>query len=194
MKQLSLSNNRSKFKTSGKLPGVLEESRGCTSIQMKQLSLRNNYFEFVLVQCFHLPTEGWILSTLEQTTLSLSLSTRWSLPGPDIVMLFTDWELFQDSMGGGAWPLLVGGVICLVNSINERDLNLLTSWRLKAIPTWKKIANTKKIAHRRIFEEESRSSFKVVETGSVETLRWVDELGWTLWWWCSSSEREDFWA
>ena len=28
-------------------------------------------------------------------------------------------------MGGGAWPFLVGGVICLVNSVNERDLCLL---------------------------------------------------------------------
>ena len=26
-------------------------------------------------------------------------------------------------MGGGAWPFLVGGVICLVNSDNERDLD-----------------------------------------------------------------------
>ncbi len=32
-------------------------------------------------------------------------------------------------MGGGAWPFLVGGVICLVNSVNERDLNLLNSTR-----------------------------------------------------------------
>ena len=32
-------------------------------------------------------------------------------------------------MGGGAWPFLVGGVICLVNSDNERDLELLTSGR-----------------------------------------------------------------
>ena len=32
-------------------------------------------------------------------------------------------------MGGGAWPFLVGGVICLVNSVNERDLNLLNSSR-----------------------------------------------------------------
>ena len=31
-------------------------------------------------------------------------------------------------MGGGAWPFLVGGVICLVNSVNERDLNLLNSF------------------------------------------------------------------
>ena len=30
-------------------------------------------------------------------------------------------------MGGGAWPFLVGGVICLVNSDNERDLFLLNS-------------------------------------------------------------------
>ena len=28
-------------------------------------------------------------------------------------------------MGGGAWPFLVGGLICLVNSDNERDLRLL---------------------------------------------------------------------
>ena len=32
-------------------------------------------------------------------------------------------------MGGGAWPFLVGGVICLVNSVNERDLNLLNSFQ-----------------------------------------------------------------
>ena len=30
-------------------------------------------------------------------------------------------------MGGGAWPFLVGGVICLVNSDNERDSSLLNS-------------------------------------------------------------------
>ena len=41
-------------------------------------------------------------------------------------MLFRS-ELFLDSMGGGAWPFLVGGVICLVNSVNERDLDLLNS-------------------------------------------------------------------
>ena len=31
-------------------------------------------------------------------------------------------------MGGGAWPFLVGGVICLVNSDNERDPRLLNSY------------------------------------------------------------------
>ncbi len=36
-------------------------------------------------------------------------------------------NIFLDSMGGGAWPFLVGGVICLVNSVNERDLDLLNS-------------------------------------------------------------------
>ena len=30
-------------------------------------------------------------------------------------------------MSGGAWPFLVGGLICLVNSDNERDLILLIS-------------------------------------------------------------------
>ncbi len=30
-------------------------------------------------------------------------------------------------MGGGAWPFLVGGAICLVNSDNERDSILLNS-------------------------------------------------------------------
>jgi hypothetical protein len=29
---------------------------------------------------------------------------------------------------GGAWPFLVGGVICLVNSDNERDSGLLNRW------------------------------------------------------------------
>ena len=37
-------------------------------------------------------------------------------------------QLVLDSMGGGAWPFLVGGVICLVNSVNERDLSLLNSY------------------------------------------------------------------
>ncbi|KAL0231895.1 hypothetical protein PCE1_002892 [Barthelona sp. PCE] len=37
-------------------------------------------------------------------------------------------EQFLDSMSGSAWPFLVGGVICLVNSVNERDPILLNSW------------------------------------------------------------------
>ncbi len=41
-------------------------------------------------------------------------------------------------MGGGAWPFLVGGVICLVNSVNERDLNLLNSHADPAIQRGKR--------------------------------------------------------
>lgn len=34
-------------------------------------------------------------------------------------------KTFLDFVTGGAWPFLVRGVICLVNSDNERDLHLL---------------------------------------------------------------------
>ena len=34
-------------------------------------------------------------------------------------------------MVGGAWPFLVGGAICLVNSDNERDSGLLNSPRIR---------------------------------------------------------------
>ncbi len=40
-------------------------------------------------------------------------------------------------MGGGAWPFLVRGLICLVYSDNERDLDQLNSYaisELAAIP------------------------------------------------------------
>jgi hypothetical protein len=37
-------------------------------------------------------------------------------------------------VGGGAWPFLVGGVICLVNSDNERDSVLLNSPRVPLLP------------------------------------------------------------
>ena len=45
-------------------------------------------------------------------------------------------KIFLDSMGGGAWPFLVGGVICLVNSVNERDLDLLNSSAYLRIRTY----------------------------------------------------------
>ena len=41
-----------------------------------------------------------------------------------------DWQtdiFFLDSTCGGAWPFSVGGVMCLVNSVNERDLGLFDS-------------------------------------------------------------------
>ena len=36
-------------------------------------------------------------------------------------------------MGGGAWPFLVGGVICLVISVNERDPSLLIIARVSFV-------------------------------------------------------------
>ena len=36
-------------------------------------------------------------------------------------------KIFLDFEGGGAWPFLVGGAICLVYSVNERDYDLLNS-------------------------------------------------------------------
>ncbi len=50
-----------------------------------------------------------------------------NLPGPDIVRI-DRLKIFLDSMVGGAWPFLVGGVNCSVNSDIERDLSLLNSW------------------------------------------------------------------
>ena len=34
---------------------------------------------------------------------------------------------FLDCLYGGAWPFLVRGVVCLVDSVNERDLSILTT-------------------------------------------------------------------
>ena len=36
-------------------------------------------------------------------------------------------------MGVGAWPFLVGGVICLVNSVNEQDFDLLNSQTIRIV-------------------------------------------------------------
>ena len=36
-------------------------------------------------------------------------------------------------MGGGAWPFLVGGVICLVDSDNERDSCLVFGMNLLVV-------------------------------------------------------------
>ena len=52
-------------------------------------------------------------------------------------------------MGGGAWPFLVGGVICLVNSVNERDLNLLTS---RTNANWSRLLRGTLCASTRKFE------------------------------------------
>jgi len=52
----------------------------------------------------------------------------------DVVTSVTPSALYEKSksLGSGgsmvAWLFLVGGVICLVNSVNERDLDLLNSF------------------------------------------------------------------
>ena len=38
-------------------------------------------------------------------------------------------------MGGGAWPFLVGGAICLVDSDNERDSSLLNRRSITGRPS-----------------------------------------------------------
>ena len=37
---------------------------------------------------------------------------------------------FLDPLNGGAWPLLVGGVICLVDSVNGRDPSRLVGTKI----------------------------------------------------------------
>ena len=36
-------------------------------------------------------------------------------------------------MGVGAWAFLVGGVICLVNSVNEQDFDQLNSQTIRIV-------------------------------------------------------------
>ena len=77
-------------------------------------------------------SQGWNLKELteghhQEWSLRLNLTQHGETYQGKTWVGLTDWELFLDSMGGGAWPFLVGGVICLVNSVNERDLSLLTS-------------------------------------------------------------------
>ncbi len=57
----------------------------------------------------------------------------------------TDWELFHDSMGSGAWPFLVGGLICLLYCDNERDLDLLNSLSNASWASFLEGLNTKSI-------------------------------------------------
>ena len=45
-------------------------------------------------------------------------------------------DLFLDLVGGGAWPFLAGGVICLVNSDNERDSMVFNEFILVSNENW----------------------------------------------------------
>lgn len=48
-------------------------------------------------------------------------------------------------MGGGAWPFLVGGAICLVNSGNERDSSLLNRRRHLGVPGFGRATHWRRI-------------------------------------------------
>jgi hypothetical protein len=87
-------------------------------------------------------SQGWNLKELteghhQEWSLRLNLTQHGETHQVQTWEGLTDWELFLDSMGGGAWPFLVGGVICLVNSDNERDLNLLTSYASLTFLIWR---------------------------------------------------------
>ena len=49
---------------------------------------------------------------------------RENLPDPDIMGIYYKQSTI-DFMGSGAWPFIVGGLLCQVDSGNERDLLLL---------------------------------------------------------------------
>ena len=43
-------------------------------------------------------------------------------------MRIDNLRCFLDSMVGGAWPFLVGGLICLVDSVNGRGVFVLCEY------------------------------------------------------------------
>ena len=76
-------------------------------------------------------SQGWNLKALterhhQEWSLRLNLTQHGKSYQARTPEWLTDWGLFLDSVGGGAWPFLVRGVICLVNSDNERGSTLLT--------------------------------------------------------------------
>jgi len=73
--------------------------------------------------------QGWNLKELTEWhhkvwSMRLNLTQHGERYQNSTFEWWTDCRLFLDSMDSGAWPFLVGGVICLVDSDNERDLHL----------------------------------------------------------------------
>ena len=105
-------------------------------------------------------SQGWNLKELteghhQEWSLRLNLTqhgethparTQWGL---------TDWEFFLDSVGGGAWPFLVGGAICLVNSDNERDSGMLNSRGSHYDSLWWLLRGTSDSNHTRLSNNRS---------------------------------------
>ena len=57
--------------------------------------------------------------------------------------------IFLNLVGGGAWPILVGGVTRLVNFDNERDPNYLVGvqcLRAELFPRWTISARLKEVS------------------------------------------------
>ena len=77
-------------------------------------------------------SQGWNLKKLtgihlQARSVWLNLTQHGETYQVQTRLGLTDWQLFLDCVNSGAWPVLVGEVICLVNSVNERDLRLLNS-------------------------------------------------------------------
>ena len=58
-------------------------------------------------------------------SLRLNLTQRGKTYQGRTKVGLTGLKFFHDFLVSGAWPFLVGGVICQVNSGNERDFGLL---------------------------------------------------------------------
>ena len=57
----------------------------------------------------------------QEWSLRLNLTQRAEAYQGKTLGGLTGYWSFHNYVAGGAWPFLVGGLICLVNSVNERD-------------------------------------------------------------------------
>lgn len=131
-------------------------------------------------QSFWVPGEVWLQSwNLKELTeghhqewsLRLNLTQHGKTYPARTLGGLTDWELFLDSVGGGAWPFLVGGAICLVNSDNERDSSLLN--RLPVLLRWQDFLEGQ-TAFSRMKESNNRSVMPLDVRGRTRaTLKWL---------------------
>ena len=71
-------------------------------------------------------THFWVLRPILEVTHFTHFETKKMLR-PILIVNRACWELFLESTSGGAGPFLVGEVICLFHSFNDRELGLLNS-------------------------------------------------------------------
>ena len=94
--------------------------------------VRGEIHEFVKMN-HHESIRLEILSLIKNLTRygwSLVFSTLLALCENKVVRI--DRLIALDSTGGGAWLLLLGGLICLVNSVNQRDFSVLNTVKYDA--------------------------------------------------------------